>query len=175
MNNGLNDGFGSPPSPSGSTTTLLRTIIPTSKASIDELNICSSSYDNYTIILNGILPSSSDILFMRVAVAGVLDSTAGHYSGSTAQFVVPFSGVNTYQSGIGISVILTLMNVNGTSTGKVLSRQGYNQSDATTFNSISASDAYIAANKISGFSFFWSLGGNFSPTGKIFIYGYNNL
>lgn len=146
-------------------------LTPTAAANVDALNVFSSSYDNYLILFNGILPASNDRLAIRMAVSGVVDSTAGHHSDGTYILV----GSSIYSSGIGFSGSILITNANSAATVKAASIQGYGQRDAVpTYDTTAVSGAYLASNAISGVRLIWIGGANFAPVGKFLIFAYNN-
>lgn len=152
----------------------LAVLAPTSAANLDALNICTSAYDNYLIQYDGILPDVSDILVMRVAVAGVVDSTVGNYGPSSSSFSIS-NNSGTLAGGNGTSGVVYLLNANDATHMKVMIANSYTQRDAVpTYDAVSTAAGFLRAAAISGFRFLWNNGHNFSATGKIRIYGYNN-
>jgi hypothetical protein len=159
--------------------TLLATLTPTAAANVDALSTFTASYDNYLIIGQGILPASTDSLYMRLGAAGAADTgnnycatVVGGAAGTAGAFIrVVDSAVNTY----GCGFVMHVVNANDATNPKAVLWNEEHQSAATPAFSVSAAGAaYTAANAITGIRLYWQGGANFAATGKIRIYGYNN-
>lgn len=163
---------------------LLATITPTAAATVDFLSTFTSAYDNYRIIISGVKPSSNDSLKLRLANAGVTDSGSNYIEGDLANGVgttvttTATSGTLTgavLAAGQGGNVVIDIVNVNDITGIKSISAYGTAQTDATPgYFSSGKSNAYIAANSVSGGRLFWNAGAVFAAQGKVRIYGYQN-
>lgn len=163
--------------------TLLATLTPTAAANVDALNTFSSTYDNYLILGQGLLPAANDSLLVRFAAAGTTDAGASNYYSTSVETGTPITSAGSsigvggavLAAGLGLSFVLHVSNANDATNAKALSGKVVHQTNATPgWLFIGAHGAYIATNAASGVRFLWSGGSNFSATGKIRIYGYNN-
>ena len=159
----------------------LAVLTPTAAANVDALSAFGSTYDNYLIILSGIQPSSSDTLAMRFANAGSADSGSNYYivdfnlTETTSAAQIGLSTSSVLSGGKGADFVIQVLNANDSSQAKAVIVTGIFHVNATpTYKTVGRSGVYVAANAISGVRFFWTGGANFSATGKIRIYGYNN-
>lgn len=157
---------------------LLATLTPTAVANIDFLSTFSSTYDNYLIVANGIIPSAGDSLSFRFANAGVVDSGSNYYqisgsggNASTAQTSGYLRAGSTFTSG-GADFVATVRNVNATATQKSIQSDSVAQSNSTFRTQGIDATSYSAANAVSGMRLFWASGSNFTASGKIYVYGY---
>jgi hypothetical protein len=165
----------------GSALTLLATLTPTAAASVDALTTFSSTYDNYLIELDGILPAANDVFWIRVANAGTVDSGSNYSqaivhnsAGTLTNSAAVFAGTTT-TAGKGLSGYVLIHNANDATNLKAISVFSVSQTAATPgWTGTIASYAYFAANAISGVRFLWAAASNFSATGKIRIYGMQN-
>lgn len=160
---------------------LLSTITPTAVSNIDALNVFTSQYDDYMIIMDGIKPNANDSLKFRFANAGVVDSGSKYYSnnfGTNSSSVVTQgdAGAQTIDStGKGGNGTINVRNANDATNLKTLDGLWTGQVVPTTFgNALGRWNAYDSANAISGIRFFWNSGSNFQASGKIRIYGIIN-
>lgn len=152
----------------------LAVLTPAGAANADALNVFSSGYDNYLILVEGILPNVTDTLVMRFAVGGIVDSTNGNYYGTLTNGFALASGVGILAGGNGASGPVHALNINSTSTMKTIHTSFISQRDATpTYDIVNNAQAFLRAAAVSGVRFSWSSGNNFSA-GTIRIYGYNN-
>lgn len=155
---------------------LLATLTPTAAANVDFLNTFNSNYDSYIIIGEGLLPSSSDLLRVRLATGGVVDSSNSYYDASSAVSSAEVIGGSTLPTGIGGCFFLKVINVNSATSLKMIEAAFSTQNAATpTYANGTVGYSYVAANTVSGVRFFWNSGSTFSATGKIRIYGYSNI
>lgn len=159
--------------------TLVATLTPTAVAAIDFLNTFNATYDDYVVICEGISNNTAgvtgDVLLLRVAIAGVID-TSGNYFAAPANTAV----------GASATQYATQARVNSTNKLNIkIEFYGVNQADqhgiffdsSTPFlanggqpNSISLRGGHNGL-AISGFRLYWSGGSNFAVTGTIKIYG----
>jgi hypothetical protein len=160
--------------------TLLATLTPTAAANVDFLTTFTSTYDNYLIIGDGLKPASDDALRLRYAVAGTTDTGSSYFSGATgasatATTAITVTAASITSAGLGCGFTFEVQNANDATNAKTGSLLSMGQNAATpTFNALGQSNAYNAANTISGFRLYWSGGANFSATGKVRVYGYSN-
>jgi len=179
---GLSLSAGTLTSTSASGLTLLATLTPTAAAAVNSLNSFSSTYDNYLILGDGILPAADDTLWLRLATGGALDSGSNYSalgadaaSVTTTDTKVAINTAVTTTAGKGSSFIVNICNANDATNLKMVSRTTVTQSAATpAWTASTRTFAYFAANTVSGIGFLWGSGSNFSATGKIRIYGYQN-
>lgn len=143
--------------------TLLATLTPTAAANVDFLTTFSSSYDNYRIMVEGVVPSSADTLSFRFANAGVVDTTSVYSGASSGQV----SGSTVTATGHSCAAVIT--NVNDAVNAKLLASQYGNGIGAGILQTY-----YTKTATVSGIRFYWTSGSNFTATGKIRIYGYAN-
>lgn len=169
-----------PSASTGASLTLLATLTPTAAATLDALTTFTSSYDNYLIIGQGLLPSANDSIMMRFAAAGAADTGSNYYdssvggSDSVAGATMTLTG-SVFSTGKGCSFTLRVFNANDAVNAKQVLSEHVRQSDGTpTWLAGQNLGSYIAANAITGIRFYWAGGNNFQATGKIRIYGYNN-
>jgi hypothetical protein len=164
---------------------LLATLTPTAAANVDALSTFSSSYDNYLIIGDGLLPAADDSLRIRFATGGSVDSGSNYYGGAivegnsganltSANTTFGVSGT-VISAGKGLNFAIQIMNANDATNLKSVGGKSQCQSAATPgYMPTGVNAVYTAANAISGVRFYWQSGNNFSAVGKIRIYGYDN-
>ncbi len=161
---------------------LLATLTPTAAANVDFLTTFSSTYDNYLIVGDGILPASgSPNLDFRLAVAGT-PVTTGSYTfvalGGTASATADTActatvgGVASGQNGVNFNIWIN--NVNGSTYKRILSFALFQTSAGDNWADTSASTGFASGSVASGGRFYWSGGQNFAAVGKIRIYGIIN-
>lgn len=163
---------------------LLATITPTVAAAANALTAFTSTYDTYLIVGQGLLPGvADDSLEFRLAVAGAVDSGSNYFdmgsylTGATSAAVnkLPL-GNQVGRTGRGLNFELRIQNANAVAGIKTSAAQAiYENTVANNFESFSNIGAYKAANAVTGVSFFWLGGNNFQATGKIRIYGMQNV
>jgi hypothetical protein len=184
----LSGGSGAAPTWGGAgALTFLATITPTAAATVQSLNIFTSTYDNYYIVLNNInVTSATDtVLAMRFAVAGAVDSTSNYFnytnSGSTAgpgNIGEILGGVGTMTTSTGkVTMAIQLINVNST----LANSYRYCSYGGAFFNNDAGADrmfigglCFKGSSALTGFSFSFTNGSNFQATGNIRVYGYSN-
>ena len=166
---------------SDSALVLLATLTPTAAANVDFLTTFTSTYDNYLIIGAGLLPSASQRLVMRCAVAGAADASALYAhaqdtSSTTTQDTFYYLQTsNTLLAGTGSNFELTMKNVNSTNSAKSMSSHLEGQSVATPeWTFMDRSGVYNSLSVVTGVRFLWESGATFVAQGKIRIYGYQN-
>lgn len=160
---------------------LLATATPSVSANIDFLSTFSGTYDNYLIVGNGITFGTDDGLSLRLAASGAADSgsnyvdlTGGSNIAQTSTSTsLPISSSATIRSaGKGCNFEIEVYGSNATTQFKgIRSNIVWNDTSGTSYIYYSKMAAYIAANAITGFRLFSTLGGNFAATGKIRVYG----
>ena len=139
---------------------LLATITPTASANAESLNVFTSSYDAYLIVINGVKPASDDSLVARFAVAGSVDTGSNYYAPglgtSTTTALINLTGPSTVTSaGKGFTGTLHITNANDTSNIKGAFWQGvYQTGAAPNIADATRSNGYLAANAISGIRFY---------------------
>lgn len=158
---------------------LLATVNPTAAANVDFLNVFSSTYDNYFVIIDGVISNTAatDLLSLRVAIAGVVDTTSIYYADVPNSY--PSSGASLFgvcgTSGVssGSSSFIKLLNVNSSSTYKVFDAVGMAQNSVTpqTYHRLCI---YQSIAALSGFRLMWSNGSSFTANGVIRVYGIKN-
>lgn len=167
------DGLAVTPHPQ--TMTLLgQATIGAAVANIDFLNLFSSGFDRIVIESEGLQPSATDNLYMRLAVAGALD-TASNYLGpfadnatgaGTAFFSLTPGGVLAGAANAFTSTI-DLRNVNSAAQAKSLGLRG------TATNVMIVREGRYVGAAVSGFRLYWSGGANFAA-GTVRVYGIRN-
>jgi hypothetical protein len=166
----------------GGSITRLATLTPTAAANLDFLSTFSSTYDNYLVIGQGLVPSANDTLQLRAANAGTADTASNYVSSSngsatglTTGTQLNLSNSTVLSTGIGVSFILTVANANDATRIKQLASRSVSQAAATpTYNVLVQDGSYVKAAAISGLRLYWSSGSNFQAVGKIQVFGYNN-
>lgn len=157
--------------------TLLATLTPTVAASINALNVCSASYDNYLIVGNGLASAASDTLRMRFATSGSIDTGLKYLtdiSDGIAKTAMDTS-LRLFEgdiSGASGSFVMTVFNANDTRVKGCESRASSNISNQYLFSQ--RGHAYTGTGAVCGISLFWAGGANFAAGGGIRIYGLKN-
>lgn len=158
---------------------LLATLTPTVAANVDALTTFTSSYDNYVIVGEGLLPSADDYIRIRFAVAGTTDTGSKYYDNTNwavaATSILVFSSASS--TGTGAGFVAHVTNANDATRVKTVHIDAVSDGGASPNPSFTASNrqgAYVATNAISGVRFFWNGGANFQAVGKIRIFGYDN-
>lgn len=161
--------------------TLLATLTPTAAANVDFLTTFSSTYDNYLIIGNGLLPSADDRLTARCAVSGSADSSSlypsvsGAASTSTQNATFYIHATNALSEGTGLNFKLFVLNVNSTNSTKDLyAMAGFKSAATPTWSFDNRRGTYNNTAVVTGLRLYWDAGSNFVAQGKIRIYGYQN-
>lgn len=157
---------------------LLASITPTVSANVESLLLFNSTYNNYLIVVDGVVPSATDQLLLRLATAGSA-VTSGNYvvapvggASSTTGTSISISGNVTNTTG-NASAEICIMNANEAARAKVISAVGASEAGvAGTFSGIDVKAAFTSAAAVSGFRLYWSGGANFVATGLVKVYGY---
>ena len=168
---------------------LLATLTPTAATTVESLNVFTSAYDNYLILLQGIQTASATgtcTLDMRFAVAGAVDSNTRYRSGSgasaggqtfaTSYFTVNLGTGTLDVTGPGLNASIALQNTNATNSSYKTAFCSLFCNPAASSNTVDFASGYMAYNgtsALSGVSFFLRNGANFAAQGKIRIYGYS--
>ena len=160
---------------------LLATVTPTAATTVQFLNTFSSTYDNYLVLIDNVAPAS-------------------YTSTPVLQYQFVYSGTTVDNSSVYIDIIPSIESTTTTTQGRMFSFNTgfgsgqlniYNANDGTNMkwansycmanvNSTASgivnqyATGYTKAIAISGISFFWSNGSNFSATGRVRVYGYRN-
>ena len=173
--------------PAQTNVVLLATLTPTAAASVESLNVFTSTYDQYVIRANGLLSAADDVLRMQFAVAGAAE-TGGVYGdnsgtnamadGGTSAFTTTYmtvSGSIEATSGDGLNFNMTINNANAASgTIKTMqSHASYHSSDTGYFKGLYGSGGFSGA-AITGVKFYWASASNFVAQGTIRIWGIRN-
>lgn len=162
---------------------LLAVKTPTAAATVDFLTDFSSAYDNYLIVVDGLLPAATDALVMRLAVAGAAISTSTYFGGppdgtaiTSATAFSPISSFNVDTNGKGMSAKITVCNVNDLVNDKQILSTSICQSNTSPvqYGSRAINTQFVNANAVTGIRFLWQGGANFKATGKIRVYGITN-
>jgi hypothetical protein len=167
--------------PSSGALILLATITPTVAANVDFLSTFSSTYDCYLITCTGVTPAdftSSPGVAFRVANGGVVD-TASSYNGASSNALTTATATQITAGGSNqgpFTFQLFIANANDTTNYKNMSLQlQYSANGGSTGSSNTFfGGTYRGTSAISGMRIFWSNGANFTATGKIRVYGYQN-
>lgn len=143
-------------------------------ANIDFLNVFTSTYDKYTIEVQGAVSSGGDALAIRLAYGGVVSSSANYTgfagnggSGSTTQSQLTSGAQMTSASSFTIEV----RDVNA-ARFKGVGIRGLANGGAPAAVSLEGGQA--ASSAASGFRLFLSSGGNFT-SGTVRVYGHRNI
>ncbi|NIA00411.1 hypothetical protein [Massilia sp. CCM 8734] len=167
---------------------LLASVTPADNAlTIDLLNVFTSAYDNYKVIVRTMEGSSAtgDYVNIRFAVAGVIDAnTRYNYfqqngPGTTNTNAAATAGravANLFNTSICAEV--EIFNANGTNTAKGWISRGAALSTSTGVGAIfdNTYGFYTGASAISGFRLFVSgSSSKFLAKGSIEVYGYNKV
>lgn len=146
--------------------TLLATLTPTAAANIDFLNVFSSTYNDYRIVVSGVRPSSpgsNNVLRLRLASGGAALGSGDAALTGTASAI---TGVSA-----GFSVA-DVRNVNSASIAKMVQADGIYHNSGGTDGISTERYFYEGLTTVSGFRLFWSAGTNFDTTGTVHVYGY---
>ena len=153
-------------------------IVTTPLAQIDFLNLFTSAYDQYRIVVQGMIPAAASRLALRLATGGTVDA-GNNYRTAINQFATssaPVSSINLHmESGTEFTFIIDLVNANGAGL-KPMSLAGvYNQSINPTGPTIVAGTAvYAAPAAASGFRLYMTTGANITA-GTVRVYGSKNV
>lgn len=164
---------------------LLASVVPVDNAlTVDFLNVFSSTYDNYSVIIRTMEGSvfAGENIRLRLAVAGVVDANSRYNSTLTSPLNTTPESSNLGTSGYGFGYLqnssmsgtIDFFNVNGTNTSKGWRSESQSNSNggANVFTQ-SSYGFYIGASAISGFRLFVSgSAAKFLAKGSIEVYGY---
>lgn len=154
------------PASSGAMVLLGSATVSTAVASIDFLSLFASAYDKYIIEVQGILPSTSTTLLMRLAKAGTADA-ASVYSGATTRISVSGTSMSTT---IASSYTIDVRNANDAVRRKGVGVHGLTYS--TTNDTVFTENAYDSANIVTGFQLYPNAGN--IVAGTVRVYGIKN-
>jgi hypothetical protein len=184
MNKGALDGFGTPQNISYQSMVLIDQKIVSLGPNVDFLTSFNKNNDNFVVVLDGITNSAgagTDILLIRYAVAGTVDSGSNYYSpvaggSATASATSGTLTGTVLGNGAGLNGEINIRNVNDSSSRIKSTHVDILVQDTATpqYTYTVRSVAYAVANSISGFRLFWSGGSNFLATGQILIYSFKN-
>lgn len=159
---------------------LAQATVSTSVANIDFLNVFSSSYDSYEIVISGVLPSSSDTLILRLAIAGVVDTASRYFIGTadgqnmTSGTGISLSSLPTMSGQDGFTAAVTLNGMsNQSQAAKSISATGYHGASSggsLVRQTILRSGGYGNPAALSGFRLTWGGAASFAA-GTVRIYG----
>jgi hypothetical protein len=174
--NGTAESWGAVPA---SALTLLATLTPTAADNVDALNVFTSGYDSYLIILSGLKPATTGGIGLRLAVGGAVNSGSVYIecnstSGATYTFCYLGSGDDVASTGLGISSVINITGANSTAGQKTIQSQSTFQDQSGFGRSGDKSQIFNVTSAVSGFRLFWRTGATFAASGKIQIYGYSN-
>ena len=147
-------------------------------AQIDFLNLFTSAYDRYTIVIQGVTPAAASRLAMRLATGGAVDA-GSNYRTAINQFATssaPVSLINLHMdTGTEFSFLIDLVNANAAGL-KPMSVTGiYNQTVSPTGPVLmSGSAAHTAAAAATGFRLYMTTGANITA-GTVRVYGSKNV
>lgn len=165
--------------------TLLANITPTAATSVQSLNVFTSTYDSYLLVLNDINTSSTtdDVISMRVAVGGAVDTSSlytsyannGNTSGASNKSEL-LGGTGTMKNASGnLSMMVQITNVNSTTANSLkyyFCTAGYVDGNSLAPLITISGGTYKNTSVLTGFSFFWNSGSNFVAQGSVRVYGY---
>lgn len=183
MNNGLQDAFASPPSPIAPAMVLLSpAITPAVGPNVDFATVFQNIYDNYRIYIDGVIPSATTDLRMQFFNSGVIDTASVYFSAGYSTISTNSSQSNafissaTFLTGSGSSTVIDIMNVNDPVNAKQINSSSISQSSTApaTYTGSQFFTQYATSRTCSGVRFFWNSGANFTATGKIRVYGFQN-
>ena len=135
-------------------------------ANIDFLSLFSSAYDKYIIEVQGVLPSASTTLLMRLAKAGAADATTA-YNGAASNVSVSLSAMGTTLAG---SYTIEVRNANDAVRRKGIGVRGLTYS--TGNDPVSLEHSYDSANVVTGFRLYPNTGN--IVAGTVRVYGIKN-
>ena len=144
-------------------------------AQIDFLNIFSAAYDKYIIELQNITPATQGILRARLAVGGVVDSSALYnFPSANGGQGAAVSALDLYSAnGTYATMTLEVRNTNGASMTAIGARGAYYSTVGTPGPySVVVEGAYRGTSAVSGFRLYFS-SGNISA-GIVRVYGIKN-
>lgn len=141
-------------------------------ANIDFLNVFTSAYDKYVIEIHGASPSTQQILNLRIATGGVVDTNISSYYVMAAPGAGIASASQLALSSTPISdsysATVEVSSANSTTRYKHVFVRGYGGG-----YSVFAAGAYLQNVAASGFRLYWPGGANFIA-GTVRVYGIKN-
>lgn len=166
---------------SGGDLVRLATVTPTAAANIDFLNTFSSTYDNYLVVFNELIPNATttDGLNIRLAVGGAADGAANYFAGTAEASTSRTIGAATevqiasqvHGSFKGISGHMFIENVNSTTGLKTIHGKHCSQNASTTAVVTGFGGGSNNAGVVTGFRLFWGNAWNFKAQGSVSVYG----
>lgn len=151
-------------------------------ANLEALAAFTAAYDNYLLIGWGLKPSATqDGLRLRMANAGIVDSTAKYFTNtqveSTTALTVGGTEMNVssfVQPGAGgLSFALHLMGANSATDAKAaMGKAAYLNAVTPGYRLDGPSCIYVGA-AVSGVRLYWSGGNTFAAGGSLRIFGFN--
>jgi hypothetical protein len=166
------------PAVSGNMFLLGTATVSTAVANIDFLSVFSSTYDNYLIEVQGLMPSASSALNIRLAKSGAVDTGSSYYAGPTSGSLTNQTSFSLGTSvgtaiGGGIACTVELRNMSDASHIKSMTATGCFL-DGTTYQPLDFSCAYTPspASAASGFRLFFGTGN--ITAGTVRVYGIKN-
>lgn len=165
-------GFRSIPVSGNAGRTLIATITPTAASTaINFLTTFSSLYDDYEIIISGLVPAGPGSLAFNFAVGGVVDSGSNYYTPQNANVTTPISTVGMgAPDNVGSTngrVIVTNANASTGTKGFIASFMSRNVTN-TSGNTFEGT--YANAGVVSGFRILIT-SSTFTAVGTIRVYG----
>ena len=164
---------------------LLSTVTASSSATVDIETTFSSTYNNYLIVANSIVPSASgSYLYMRMKIGGVYLTTDYYYSTEVTSSV---TADNTYlslnagaagnilifdsignASGFAQNLTMTIFNVSSTTLRKTVIFEGNAQTAATRIRKGHGVGGNIGTDALTGIRFFPDAGTITSGTFRLY-------
>lgn len=159
-------------------------LVPTAAANVDFLNVFSSTYDDYLIVVSGVTTGAgSEELRIQLAIAGVADTAANYRycpiddptAGSGGSFW-PIGQADAGNRPTGANVRLSGMN-STIESGKRMDSIGDVVPIVGGSPLVSRSNVGVhnGSNVATGFRLFWGAGGNFVAQGSIKVYGLSKV
>lgn len=152
-------------------------IVPSNSANVDLLNIFTSGFDNYLVIINRVAPSlasAAQNIGLRFANAGVVDSS-NIYGSASVDAAINYTNsaiigpsLRGQDSPAG-TIEISISNANSASGLKtaVITNIGGN-AGSQIFG------GFNSANTVSGFRLYFVSGALFAAGGTVRVYGYKN-
>ena len=156
----------------------ISTLTPTAAANVEALNVFTSTYNSYVLVVEGVKPGTDDSILFRLATAGAVDTGSNYRTNAASGSGALGSSMNLPSSqvqaaGKGWTAIIHILNANDATNIKAVNVMGGHQ-DTANYTVHAAGGVYAAANTVSGFRFYLNGGGNFAAQGSIKIYGIKN-
>lgn len=165
---------------SGSVIRLAEALVSTPVANIDFLNIFTSAYDSYVIVVEGIYASAADVFGLQLATAGAAGA-GGYMIGTTNDTTLTSTNLfalntsTTSATGTsGLNAEIHLTNANGAGTKyKSLFATGSYVDNLGNHRGIIKNGHSTISGPASGFRLLWNGGAN-SVGGTVRVYGIKN-